>query len=158
MTRLRMPDTFEDAIMRIMGLLTPAGAAAAVGRSVDLLRRWSNEDLPEGPSLAQALALDLACLEQTTAGGAPMAPVFEVYAARLQQAGVKADLKAGLAPMDPRNRLLRVLAEVGDVSRAVQAALGDGRLTQAERVDVLRELREARDEINRLTAEVEQMP
>lgn len=151
MTKLRKPGTVEDAITRIMGDLTPPVAAQAVAKSTDLLRRWSNDTLPERPNIEQCMLLDLAYMRETAAAGdGSVAPIFEVYAARLQQAGMTLPLQM----LDPRDRMMRVLAEIGDVSRAVSAATADDRITVAECDETRREIREAIAELQRLDAEV----
>lgn len=52
--------TFEDAITTIMGELSPEGAAAAVGKSTQLIRRWSDPDDDTWPNVRQALQLSIA--------------------------------------------------------------------------------------------------
>jgi hypothetical protein len=154
MTKLRTPNSFEDAITRIMGVLTPSVAASAVGKSSDLLRRWGNEDLPERPSIEQCLLLDLAYMRDAPADQASVAPIFEVYAARLSQVGIAVKLQ----PLDPRDRMMRVASEIGDVSRAVTESMADRKVTNRERNAVRKEIREAIAELQRLDAEIEALP
>lgn len=76
MTKQRQPLTFADAVTRIAGLLTVAGAARVVRRSERCLRDWSDPGTLTCPSLEQGLTLDRAW---RTAGGEG-APILEAYA------------------------------------------------------------------------------
>ena len=73
--------SFEKAIFNIMSALGNEAAAAAVGRSVSLIRKWSDPDSDSWPSLKQALALDAAYVRAT--GNPP--PIHQVYQHRLDK-------------------------------------------------------------------------
>ena len=78
----RKPGSFEAAITKIMGNLSPELAAAAVDRSEGLLRRWSHPDDEVLPNIVQAVALDCAYVEAGLGDG----PILKVYAERLARA------------------------------------------------------------------------
>ncbi|MEI6419543.1 MAG: hypothetical protein WCO82_10770, partial [Sphingomonadales bacterium] len=79
MTKLRPPLSFDQAVTRVAGLIGWDECAALVGRSARAVRAWSDPDAEASPSIEQALVLDLAY----RAMGGEGAPIFEVYAARL---------------------------------------------------------------------------
>jgi hypothetical protein len=79
MTKLRPPLSFDQAVTRIAGLLGWEACGALVGRSARAVRAWSDPDADAAPSIEQALILDVAY----RAAGGEGAPIFEVYAAKL---------------------------------------------------------------------------
>lgn len=83
MTKRRDPASFADAVTKIAGRLTYAGAAAAAKCSERTVRNWSDPGTRTMPSLADALRLDTAYM---AAGGAKP-PLMSVYALKLQIAG-----------------------------------------------------------------------
>src|SRR3546814_4951638 len=105
----RRPGTYADAITRILGNLSPELAAAAVGKSEGLVRRWSNPDDDALPSLVQAEQMDRA---YAGAGCGP-APILAVNSERIKQAGAQVHTTA-----DPPERLASPLTEVGAAADA----------------------------------------
>ncbi|RXD02474.1 hypothetical protein EQZ23_17780 [Sphingomonas sp. UV9] len=60
MTKPRIPDSFPDAMGKVLAQLGRERAAAVVGKSVSTVYEWAKEDTPTLPSLMEALALDTA--------------------------------------------------------------------------------------------------
>lgn len=79
MTKLRPPASFELALTRIAGYLGWEECARIVDRSERCVRNWSDPDIAEFPTIAQAFALDAA---YCAAGGGP-ASFHRTYALRL---------------------------------------------------------------------------
>ena len=80
MTKLRAPVTWADAMTRVAGTLTFAGARKIVTRSDSLVRKWSDASTGKLPTIEQALRLDTA----HRAHGGEGAPFFDTYAALLE--------------------------------------------------------------------------
>jgi hypothetical protein len=59
-TKPRIPDSFPDAMVKILAHIGREGAAAAVGKAVSTVYEWSNPNSGTLPSLLDALALDTA--------------------------------------------------------------------------------------------------
>ncbi len=78
MTKMRVPDSFEEAALETVRLLSAQEAAKVAGLSPQTLRDYSDADRPGRPTLQTALALDTACYEQTG-----RAPFFESYTRQL---------------------------------------------------------------------------
>ena len=60
MTKPRIPDSFPDAMGKVLAQLGRERAAAVVGKSVSTVYEWAKEDTATLPSLLEALALDTA--------------------------------------------------------------------------------------------------
>ena len=78
MTKMRVPDSFEEAALETVRLLTAQEAAKVAGLSPQTLRDYSDADRPGRPTLQTALALDTSCYEATG-----RAPFFESYTRQL---------------------------------------------------------------------------
>ena len=61
MTKMRVPDSFEEAALETVRLLSAQEAARVAGLSPQTLRDYSDADRPGRPTLQTALALDTAC-------------------------------------------------------------------------------------------------
>jgi len=84
MTKRRPPLSIDAALARIAGQLDGgwAAMAAATGRAEGTVRAWGDSDRREGIPLADAVDLDVAF----QAAGGQGAPLFEVYALKLELA------------------------------------------------------------------------
>ncbi len=122
MTKFREPGTYADAVTKIMGVLTPDGAAEAVGKSVGLIRRWSDPDDPTMPNIEQAEQLDRAYIEATDS---PVAPLKRVYMRRVAVPST--------SMLDPKKEVVEVAQAATDMCGEAWAALKDGVMTPAER-------------------------
>ena len=147
MTKLRQPFTTEDAVARIMGVLTPQGAAFAVGKTPNLVRTWSDPDHTCLPSITQAQALDLAHAKEN--GGET--PIYDVYGRWLK------NMLRDVSPIgDVRVLFGRTIKEVGDIASKVEPVLADGKITPREKNEVLREIEEAQRALEKLARAVKE--
>jgi hypothetical protein len=78
MTKLRVPDSFEEAALETVRLLSATEAGRVAGLSPQTLRDYSDADRPGRPTLHTALALDAAAFAQTG-----RAPFLESYSRQL---------------------------------------------------------------------------
>lgn len=145
MTKSRSPDSFADAALTAIHALGRARAAALVGRAEHRVYQWASPD-PDAdrPNVELALRLDVAMVR---AGHA--APFLAAWQAQLAAVDAPA-----AAPADPRDRLLGVMQEVGEVAAAVHQAAADGRTSAGERAEILKQAREARDALDALIRDV----
>jgi len=60
MTKARTPDSFADAMIKVIAQVGAAAAAKAVDRAERTIYEWANPDSDTLPTLTQALALDTA--------------------------------------------------------------------------------------------------
>lgn len=90
MTKVRDPATWANAVTKIAGLITFAGAAEAVGKTERAVRFWSDASVGTVPTLEDALLLDEAYLR---AGGG-CAPMLEAYELMLGLARAEAEAEA----------------------------------------------------------------
>ncbi|MDA8708138.1 hypothetical protein N9M10_02070 [Hellea sp.] len=79
--KVRPARSYERAVQQIIDAIGEQAAAEAVGRSVSLVRKWSDPDNVAMPSIKQAFALDEAFVLQTK----QPAPIRAVYAHRLDK-------------------------------------------------------------------------
>lgn len=74
MTKRREAGSFEEAMMRIVKLLGASKAAEIANLSPKTIRDYSDPARAGRPRLAEAVKLDMACLEKTGE-----APLFDAY-------------------------------------------------------------------------------
>lgn len=110
--KLRAPKRFATAITRIKNALGEDACALAIGRSVSLVRKWSDPDHLSRPNLPQAVALDVAYVE--AGHGEP--PILSMYQARLAKS---LDGKAADQNVDLVLSALAVQAAVGEISQSL---------------------------------------
>lgn len=79
--KVRPARSFERAVQQIIAAIGEKTAADAVGRSVSLVRKWSDPDNSALPSIKQAFALDEAFVLKMN----QPAPIRAVYAHRLDK-------------------------------------------------------------------------
>jgi hypothetical protein len=84
MTRPRIPDTFQDAMGKVIAQIGAGPASMAVGKATSTVYEWGNPQSGTLPSLLEALALDTA---HRLAGGED-APFRDAFS---QQLDVKVD-------------------------------------------------------------------
>jgi len=141
-TKPRIPDSFPDAMIKVLAQIKGKGAAAAVGKSVSAIYEWSNPNSGTLPSLLEALALDTA---YRLAGG-DGAPFCEAFS---HQLGIKVDQEDAC-----RRQLVAdsvdFVREAGELTSALFGASQPGAspldhhraLVEAQQVDgVLRRIR-----------------
>ena len=110
----RQPTSIEDAVMRIVSALGRAEAAATVGKSETVVYAWADPDNDRKANVFDCLKLDAAY--QSAGHGA--APILAAYRQVLRHLS---DPEHSPAPL--QDRCLEMVAEVGDVAAAIQAAL-----------------------------------
>lgn len=145
MTKDRRADTFEDAIAKFIGTYGRERAGEIVDRTPTTVYNWGDPDGTHRPTLKHALLIDVAMQRD---GHAP--PIFEAYRAQLEAARERRPVAA---PKDPRERLAAIMVEVGQVADVVRRVFADGRFSAAERAELLREAKDARDELDALLRE-----
>ena len=141
----RRPGTYADAITRVLGNLGPDNAASAVGKSENLVRRWSNPDDDALPSLVQAEHLDRAYVE---AGCGP-APILAVYSERIARAGAPAH-----EPACPMQRSAEALREFSEAISAWRATL-QGSISPNDAAEIEREICEAIEALENMRRDVQ---
>lgn len=82
MTKLRQPLTVEDALDKVIGALTMAGAVEATGRTAGYLRMLSDPDQRAQLTVIDMIKLDTAHMR----AGLPGMPIFETVATILHAA------------------------------------------------------------------------
>lgn len=128
MTKLREPESEEEALLRCLDVLGRERAAAIAGCSAAHLYACSDPDRPERLPFHRALLLD-----QAVAAAGAGAPFLAVLARAV--AGVPA-----AAPGFER-AMLRVNGALGEAAQEWERATGDGRVCAAERGRIRRALR-----------------
>lgn len=140
MTKIRKPGTIENAVTRVVGLITWDAAAEIVGKDVKVVRNWTDEDTGRCPRLDEAIALDAAYVAK--GGGDP--PLLAAYMLLLD---------AAKGPSPDREALVRAVVdavrESGEANAAAVAAMQPG-ASGAVLANALRELEESQDAGSRL--------
>lgn len=140
--KTRRPGSIADALTRIIGDMTAEDAGAAIGKSANLVRKWSDPDCDTWPNVLQALELDIAYTEAGHGTGVLTFYLRELYREHFGH--------EDHSPMCPTVRQLHVTREVGDVSDAVLALRDLPELTQNQFDAADREIHEAIAELNNL--------
>jgi len=140
--KTRQPGSIADALTRLIGDMTAEDAGRAVGKSANLVRKWSDPDCDTWPNALQILALDIAYTEAGHGTGPLTYYMRELY----REAFEYSDHIA----LCPTVRQLHVTKEVGDVSDAVLALRDKETLTQNEFDAADRNIHEAIAELNNL--------
>ena len=134
MTKVRAPLTFDNALSRIAGQIGWPAMAAATERKDRTVRNWGDPDTGESCPIDCALALDLAYGK----GGGEGAPMFEVYALRLE--ADRAEIYADQAELT--RRAIAGIKETSEAASAQLACTLPG-ATPADLVKAVRETEEA---------------
>lgn len=142
----RHPVSWAWACTRIQGALGTS-AGAAIGKSDSLIRKFADPDTDAVPNLDQAVALDAAFALAT----GEEAPILRVYLQRLE------DLTRGAAhaAQAPHARMLRVMAEAGEIAADLHKALADGVVTRAERLAIQKDIADTVEQLNAMTRDLE---
>lgn len=129
MTKLRAPDSIEDAVLQAAALLGDQRIARAlsfpalgVTVSASLVGKWSNAEAPQRIALHQALAIEGLLVE------AGHAPIFIELFARLAPAPAATAEEAA----DPLREAMRATGTAADLMAGVDRAMVDGRIDRAE--------------------------
>lgn len=138
----RQPGSIADALTRIIGDMTAEDAGTAVGKSANLVRKWSDPDCDTWPNALQILALDIAYTEAGHGTGPLTWFMRELYRETFEDGGHEA--------ICPTVRHLHISKEVGDVSQAVLDLRHKEYLTPNEYDAADREIHEAIAELQNL--------
>jgi hypothetical protein len=151
MTKMRVPDSFEEAALETVRLLTAGEAAKVAGLSPQTLRDYSDADRPGRPTLHTALALDAASYERTG-----RAPFFESYSRQLaartrgNERPVGDVLVEALDLPGAVGRLLDLIRR----SRAADPTNGNRKITPAEGSAIIKAIKVQRRELDDVEAAV----
>jgi len=140
--KTRQPGSIADALTRLIGDMTAEEAGRAVGKSANLVRKWSDPDCDVWPNALQILALDIAYTEAGHGTGPLTYYMRELY----REAFDHGDHNA----ICPTVRHLRASREFGDVSQAVLALRDKKELTPNECEAAEKEIHEAIAELNHM--------
>ena len=155
MTKLRNAGSFEDAAFEVVRILSAAKAGQVTGLSPKTIRDYTDPDRAGRPSLETAVKLDAACFVEVG-----RAPFLEAYMRQLAAASGDA----------PNRHGGDVLSEALDIPGAVGRLLDTVRrttlpnsprgtaLSEGERTQVLKVLKEPRRELDELEAAVLSRP
>lgn len=135
MTKVRQPTSFGDAVTRVADRLGWDGAGEVVGKCERLVRYWSDPDSQRMPTLADALALDVAYMR--SGGGDP--PILSVYAMLLERAAAAPSSQA-----DIQKVACSAAKEVGEAVAALVAAAMPG-AGKRDREQAEKEIAEAQE-------------
>lgn len=150
MTKMRVSDSFEEAALETIRLLTAQEAAKIAGLSPQTLRDYSDADRPGRPTLQTALALDSACYEQTG-----RAPFLESYSRQLAARTRRGARPAGdvlVEALDLPGAVGRLLDLIRR-SRAVESPRGRA-ITAAEGSAIMKAIKVQRRELDDVEAAV----
>ena len=144
MTKIRIAGSFEDAALDAVRILGAKQAAAAANLSPKTVRDYTDPDRPGQPSLAKALAIDVACHAKIG-----RAPFLEAYSRMLATRTAQNERPVG----ELRAEALDVPGAVGRLldtirrSTAVTSAEGT-RLSPTEATAILHEIKAPRRELD----------
>lgn len=110
----RMPGTLKSALTIIKNELGAELMAQTVSKTTSLMQKWANPEEAALPNIAQALALDMACLKQCN-----RAPVLEIYEQMLGRGDAEpAKRDVNLETLDVMHATGRLASVVRDALRA----------------------------------------
>lgn len=136
MTVPKPPLTVEEALDRVIGLLTMPAAVEATGRKASYLRALSHPRKREKLTVIDMIKLDVAHMK----AGLPGAPIFETVATILQAAQP--------ALFSSAYEISRMTIDVVKEDAESQVALIEASLPGADRKTMLRALKEAVDSLS----------
>jgi hypothetical protein len=127
-TKLRAPDSIEDAVTQAIALIgseTLSMALTAIGlrASPSLIVKWSDIDAAQTPSLAQALAIESLLIKTGNA------PIFVDLFVRLQPMPMAAIPEER---PDPVREAMRATSAAVELMEKVDGAMIDRRINRAE--------------------------
>ncbi len=151
MTKMRVPDSFEEAALETVRLLSAQEAAKVAGLSPQTLRDYSDADRPGRPTLQTALALDTSCYEATG-----RAPFFESYTRQLAARTRRSPRPVGdvlVEALDLPGAVGRLLDLIRR-SRAVESPRGGRAITASESGAIMKAIKLQRRELDDVEAAV----
>lgn len=152
MTKLRAPDSIEDAVKQASALLGNGAISTALTTvglraSPSLIDKWGDIDAPQTPSIAQTLAIEALLIQSGHA------PIFVELFLRLQAGPM---VPGAEAQPDPVREAMRATSTAVELMETVDAAMIDGRISRHELNDIDRRTHAAQKQIARLRRVVRQ--
>ena len=143
----RNPYSIEDGIKDIIEKVGDKGLREATGKGIDTFLKKSN---PEHPGrhidLKDAVDLDIYCRNNGIG-----TPLLDSYKTILDKAtGVSSNYK----PDEIRKTVTKILEELGDVSETVSSAIKDGKVTESEKNNISKEIKELEIQISTIKKQV----
>ena len=143
----RNPYSIEDGIKDIIEKIGDKGLREATGKGIDTFLKKSN---PEHPGrhidLKDAVDLDIYCRNNGLG-----TPLLDSYKTILDKAtGVSSNYK----PDEIRKTVTKILEELGDVSETVSSAIKDGKVTESEKNNISKEIKELEIQISTIKKQV----
>lgn len=130
MTKLRTPDTVEDALDQAVGLVGAAAVADWIGKSADWVRACSDPNNERQLSMRDALAIDRRLVR------AGHVAVFADLAAAIVRLSLpEAPVETPAEPPVPG--AIHIVGSAADLLERVQASQADGRVDPRELVGLL---------------------
>lgn len=153
MTMAREPWSIEAALLQVLRELTPAEIEGATGRKPAYFYRLARPDTETSIGAGHAAALDALLI----AGGRPPLLLPAIERARDHQVERLGGPRHQAQP--PAERMMRLVATIGDVCAELAAAQADhsdgGRaITDAEAQQLAARIREGRAQLDRLEADI----
>jgi transposase len=149
-TKVRDPQSFEEAALVMARDFGAREAAKVVDRGEATIRRWTDPDKDGQPTIHQALRLDV---EHVKSHGT--APFLQAYVAQLQERAPEAMRTRSVA--DIFSEAMDVPIEAGKLldllrrARGAKSASGE-KLSVAEKAALQKEIKRLRDEIDDVEA------
>ncbi|WP_085905875.1 hypothetical protein [Kiloniella majae] len=145
MQKTRLPDTFEDAVVKVMAELTADGCGQVIGKSASLIRQAADPDAEHQLNLKQGLQLDVAYVMAT--GKEPT--ILTAY--RRQLSSVAAPKHE---PCERTDRIATFAKEAGEGLSAYSLLKGEY-VSHNDGAVALKELSELEDVIKLMKRDIE---
>lgn len=150
MTKMRNPDSFEEAALEVVRMLSAGEAGKIAGLSPQTMRDYTDADRPGRPALQIALQLDVACYERNG-----RAPFFESYSRQLAAHTRESPREVG----DMLVEALDLPGAVGRLLDLIRRSRGSGspdgtRVTRAEGSAIMNAIKVQRRELDDVEAAV----
>ena len=143
----RTPSIPQDIFTVMFAEIGHETAAVAVNRSEAHVRRWTDPDSGQSPTLEQALLLEAEYIRQTGA------MLLTVHIARWMDVISKESEQNQVEPLPLA--LMDVTAQVGLLSHTIRHSLSDNKLSADERYALLRGHADLVDELDDLKRSIE---
>lgn len=138
MTKVRQPDTIEDALGQAIGCVGIDRIAGVIERSAAMVRKFADPDSEHHLQLRQAMRIDeaLGMGEYEMPFAVLLAGHADRVRLRVRQLGIGLAEDAGR----PLSEACRAVRDIGKLLAGIEQAEADGVVTQAERARLLAEV------------------
>tara|TARA_Y100000590_G_scaffold228263_1_gene257597 strand:- start:78 stop:623 length:546 start_codon:yes stop_codon:yes gene_type:complete len=143
----RNPYSIEDNLKDVIEKIGDKGLKEATGKGKDTFLKKSNPMHPgRHIDLKDAVDLDIYCRNKGLG-----TPLLDGYKTIIDKAtGVSSNYK----PEEIRKTVTKILEELGDVSETVSNAIKDGKVTEIEKKNISKEIKELEIEISKIKKQV----